>query len=399
MGIISRLLGRTEERALPEPSWTALGGVNVYGGRHISPQAAESLSAVMAAVDAIASGLATLPMFVYRTTGGGRVIEERHPLMWLIRRGPNQHQSTPDFIQWLAASTVLRGNALVEIVSDRRTGELSELRPVPWENVGVVLLPSGRLAYDVTDITGMYGGTGKVRRLLQDEVIHLRDRSDDGLIGRSRLARAGAVIDAGLSLQDFSSSLYANGVNPTGAFKSDTVLSPAQKAQIREGLARLYTGTHNAGKAMILDAGTSWQQISITPEDAEMLASRRFSVEEIARIFQVPPPIIGDLTHGTFTNSETLVRYFATNTLAGWCRKIEAAFSRALLVDDGLHLELDLSGLLRGDPETRWKSHEIAVRNRILLPNEIRDLEGWNPREGGDQFDGAGALADGNNAA
>jgi HK97 family phage portal protein len=399
MRLLNLLLGREERAGMTEPSWAALGGMNVTGGRAITARAAESLSAVLGCVEAIGGGLAILPPRVYRVTEKGRKEQENHPLMRLVRRGPNAHQVWPDLMSWLAASTMLSGNALIEIISDPRTGELRELRPHAWGNVNVMLLPNGKLAYDVSDINGVYGGTGRMRRLLSDEVIHLRDRSDDGLVGRSRLARAGAVIQAGLSIQEFSSSLYENGVNPTGAFKTEQALTKVQREQIREGLGRLYSGTHNAGKALILEAGTSWQQISITPEDAEMLASRRFSVEEIARIFQVPPPIIGDLTHGTFTNSETLIRFFAQSTLASWCRKIEAAFSRALLPDDDLHLELDLSGLLRGDPETRWKSHEIAVRNKILLPNEIRDLEGWNPREGGDRFEDARAIAGEGNAA
>jgi HK97 family phage portal protein len=387
MNLLNRILGRREERAAPEPSWSALSGFDGPTGRLVNPRMAETLSAVSGCVDAIGCALGSLPAYVYRSSGAGRVLEDRHPLMRLIRKGPNRHQTWPDFTQLVSASTLLRGNCLIEIVSDRRTGELEELRVIPWEHVSVQILPSGRLAYDITDINSIHGGTGKVRRLLQDEVIHLRDRSDDGLIGRSRLARAGAVIAAGLSIQEFSSSLYDNGINPTGAFKSDQPLNKSQKEQIREQLRHMFGGSGNAGKAMILDGGTSWQQISITPEDAELLASRRFSVEEIARIFQVPPPIIGDLTHGTFTNSETLIRFFAQSTLSSWCRKIEAEFSRALLTDDALSLELDLSGLLRGDPETRWKSHEIAVRNKILTANEIRETEGWSPRLGGDRFD------------
>ena len=403
MSLLDRILGRTETRADTDPSWSALSGLNTATGRLVNSSMAETLSACLASVDAIASALGSLPAWVYRTGPTGRVLLHDHPLQRLIRRGANERMTWCDTIQWTGASVLLRGNALLEIVSDRRTGELAELRPIPWENVSVMLLPSGRLAYDVMDVIGIYGAAGgavgRPRRLLQGEVIHLRDRSDDGILGRSRLSRAAAVISAGLSIQEFSSALYENGINPTGAFKVEQTLSKDQKLQIREQLKLLYSGSKNTGRAMILEGGTSWQQISITPEDAELLASRRFSVEEIARIFQVPPPIIGDLSHGTFTNSETLIRYFAQGTLSSWCRKIESEFSRALLPDDDLSLELDLSGLLRGDPETRWKSHEIAIRNRVLLPNEVRELEGWNPREGGDRFEDAGAIAEGGNAA
>lgn len=128
----------------------------------------------------------------------------------------------------------------------------------------------------------------------------------------------------------------------------------------------------------------------MSPEDAELLASRRFSTEEIARIFNVPPPMIGDLTHGTFTNSETMLRWFAQGCLNHWTRKIEAEFTRSIFTDPALELELDLSGLLRGDPEVRWASHKIAVEAGILDANEVRQLEGWNPRPDGD------AILDGN---
>jgi HK97 family phage portal protein len=389
MGFLNRLLGR-EERSEPDPSWIALSGLDTTTGRLSIPGNAESLSAVLGCVDSIASALSSLPCWVYRATPQGRTVEEQHPLMRLIRRGPNRWQTWPDFVQWLAASVLLRGNALVEVVADPRTGAVVELKPIPWENVSVSLLPSGRLAYDITEITSLYGvaggGTGRMRRLLADEVVHLKDRSDDSLVGRSRLARAGAVVSAGLSLQHFVAALHENGLTPSGFFQMEQTLSDRQREQVKARLHQ-YMGSKNARKTMILEAGMKYQPVTISPEDAEVLESRRFSVEEIARIFQVPPPIIGDLTHGTFTNSETLIRYFATNTLSSWCRKIEAEFSRVLLPDDSISLELDLSGLLRGDPETRWKSHEIAIRNRVLLVNEVREMEGWGPIEGGDQYD------------
>ncbi|MGF7213727.1 HK97 family phage portal protein [Skermanella aerolata] len=387
MGLLNRILGREERTSPLDPSWAALSGLDTTTGKLINARNAESLSACLGCVDSIGSALASLPAYVYRATDTGRTVEERHPLMRLIRKGPNAWQTWPDFVQWVSASVLLRGNALVEIVSDPRNGELRELRPIPWEHVSVQFISSTRrLAYDITDINTIHGGTGKMRRLLADEVVHLKDRSDDGLLGRSRLARAGAVVSAGLSLQHFVGAMFDNALTPSGVFQMDQLLSDRQRATIDERLKK-YMGAANSRKTMILEAGMKYQPVSITPEDAELLASRRFSVEEIARIFQVPPPIIGDLTHGTFTNSETLIRYFATNTLSSWCRKIEAEFGRALLTDDDLSLELDLSGLLRGDPETRWKSHEIAIRNRVLLVNEVREMEGWGPIAGGDRYE------------
>jgi HK97 family phage portal protein len=275
---------------------------------------------------------------------------------------------------------LLRGNSLSEIVTDNR-GAVVELHPIPWDHVNVQLLRSGRLAYDVHDLTYLGGGSGRPRRLLQDEVFHLRDRSDDGLIGVSRLRRAAAVVQAGLSIQDFANHLYSNGVNPSGALEVEGKLNTDSRQQLRKHFEEGFSGTRNTARALILDQGLKWKQISINPEDAEFLASRRFTGEELARIFNVPPPMAGDLSHGTFSNVETLLRFFAQGTLAPWITKLEAEFSRSVFSEATRRthrLELDMSGLLRGDPAQRWAAWKIAADAKILTVNEIRQEEGFN---------------------
>jgi HK97 family phage portal protein len=387
MSFIRRILGRPAEQRAGDPSWSSMASLSP-SGTAVNARTAEGLSTVLACVDAIGGALAGLPAWVYRRGADDRTIDEGHSLMRLVRNGPNDWQTWPDFVQWLTAQTLLRGNGLAEIVTDSR-GNVAAMKPIPWEWVSVSLLPSGRLAYDVTELTSVYGGQGRMRRLLQGEVLHLKDRSDDGLVGRSRLSRAAAVVNAGLAIQDFAESMFSNGVNPSGAFRVEQKLSQDQYTRLRQQFTEKFAGTRNAARALILEGGATWQQISVSPEDAELLASRRFSVEELARVYQVPAPIIGDLSHGTFTNSETLIRFFAVSTLATWCRKIEAEFARSVFSDSDRQtheIELDLSGLLRGDPEARWRSNEIAVKNRILTTNEVRYLEGYNPLPGGDEF-------------
>jgi len=279
-------------------------------------------------------------------------------------------------------SVLLRGNALSEIVADGRGAPVSFI-PIPWEHVSPKLLPNRRLAYDVTEMTSMFGGTGGTRRLLQSEVFHLRDHSDDGLIGRSRLSRAAAVVQAGLSIQDFANSLYKNGVNPSGALEIDGKLSESSFEHLKKEFREMFAGSSNAAKALVLDNGAKWKQISLSPEDAEFLASRRFTGEELARLFGVPPPVIGILDHSTFTNSETMLRWFAMHTLAPWIKKLESEFSRSVFSESSRtthKLELDLSGLLRGDPAQRWAAWKIAVDANILTPDEVRAEEGWNPK-------------------
>src|SRR5262245_24032252 len=152
----------------------ALGGLDV-GGQLINSRTAENLSTVLACVGAISSAMASLPAFVYRTDETGRVIDERHAISRLIANGPNAYQTRPDFVEFIMTSGLLRGNAVAEIVTDAR-GAVTVLKPIPWEWCSVQLLPNGRLVYDVSEITSIYGGQGGQRRLLQEQVFHLRDR-------------------------------------------------------------------------------------------------------------------------------------------------------------------------------------------------------------------------------
>jgi HK97 family phage portal protein len=149
-----------------------------------------------------------------------------------------------------------------------------------------------------------------------------------------------------------------------------------------------HSGPRNAAKVLLLEAGLKWQSLTINPEDAELLASRRFTTEELARIFNVPPPLVGIWDHASFTISETATRWYVTHTLAPWITKLQAEAKRSLFSAAAApthELEIDTSALLRGDPELRWKSHAIAVQNGILTRDEIRETEGWPPLPEGDQ--------------
>jgi HK97 family phage portal protein len=359
-------------------SW--LGGGQL--GESVSAMRSEFLSAVTAAIDAIAGAVGSLPAYVYRISGNsGKDEDPGHPISVLIRDGWNPNLTWPDGVQWFQAECLRYGNAVAEKIYDAR-GVLRELRPLSWSGIAAKILPAGRLVYDFTDPV-----TAQRRRLLDTEVIHLRDRSDNGLIGRARTERASPVIAAALSLQQFAGNAMRNGAFPSGVVELEKPLTKPGIQALRAEMQGIFAGAKNAGRFIILDNSAKWKSITPTPEDLELLSARRFAIEEAARLYQVPPPIIGDLSHGTFTNSETLIRYFAQHTISVWCRKIEAEAHRSLLTDaerQTHRFELDLSGLLRGDPETRWKSHEIALRNQVLTPNEVRDVEGWNPRAGGD---------------
>jgi len=374
--LADRFLSRLgyERRAADDPSWAALApGIGYYAG--VSARYAENMSAVLACVNVIADSLASIPALVYRREGDNRIEALGHPLRRLTVHGVHEGMTWPEFIGHLVASTLLTGNGLAEIIR-AGNGQLAGLAYIPWGMVTVAELSSGRLAYDVAD------GRGHVRRLLAGEVIHLRDRTDDGRIGVSRLSRASSAVEAVDLANRHARAFLANGAAPSGVIEVPGAMKPDQRTSLRESFQNRHGGAGNAGSTLVLDGGMTWKGVSLSPEDSELLETRKFGTEEMCRIYQVPPPLVQDYSHNTFTNSETAGRWFAMFTLAPWARKIEAEFARSVFPNNGPYeLELDLSGFLRGDPQTRWAAHKIAIETGVLDPDEVRQIEGWNPRE------------------
>ena len=382
MSFASRLAGVFRGKAA-ETRASFFGGPSyslATGGGPVAPWAAENLSTVVACVNAISGGLGALPACVYRQLGdAGRVEAPSHPVSRLIR-APNRHQTWPDWVEFTVSQMLLWGNALSVVESDG-SGRPTGLRPVPWRDVVVSLLPSGALAYDVVLYQQPWGGTGHPRRFLDSEVLHLRDRSDDGYVGRSRLSRAPDVLNAAIGLQTYSSAVWGNAATPSGMVSVPAGLSPDGLKRMTAYFEAQNTGSANAKRVLFADADAKFTPMSCSPEDAEVLASRRFSVEELCRLFNCPPPIVQSYENNTFTNSAQANTWFATNTLRPIARKIEAEFARSVFADPSgnFHIEIDLSGLMRGDYATRWTANVAAVTARILTANEVREAEGYGP--------------------
>lgn len=375
MGLIDRMADRFGfERRSDDLSWAALAPQNGAIGA-LSARQSENLSAVLACVTAISTSLAYVPAKIYELRADGqRIAVPSHPVPRMVREGVASGMSWPEFIEHMLASALLNGNALAEIVRSGN-GRLTGFNWIPWQHVSVVELSSGRLAYDVSN------GRGRSRRLLEGEAIHLRDRTDDGIVGRSRLSRAADSYQGVQAANDFQRNFLKNGAQPSGVIEAPASMGPEAIKRFTEQFERNFSGVDRAGRTLLLDGGMQWKAASITPEDAELLESRKFGVIEICRIFQVPPPIVQAYENNTFTNAAQAGLWFATFCLSPWARRIEAEFSRSVFpAGSNLELELDLSGFLRGDPETRWRAHEIAINMGVLDADEVRQLEGWNRR-------------------
>ena len=382
MGMIDRIAAWAgyEKRAADDLSWAALApGIGYYAG--LSARAAENLSTVLACTNAISTALAYVPALVYRRDGENRIEAPAHPMGKIVRGGVNDQMTWPDFLEHFVASTVLTGNGLAVIVR-AGNGQLAGFRYVPWGMVTVAELSSGRLAYDVSD------GRGNTRRYLEGEVLHLRDRTDDGKIGRSRLSRAAETVNGVQAANTHAAAFLGNGASPSGVIEVPGTMKPEQRTTLRESFQARHGGASNSGSTLILDGGMKWTASQISPEDSELLC----------RLFQVPPPIVQAYENNTFTNAAQAGLWFATFCLAPWARKIEAEFARSVFPTGGPYeLELDLSGFLRGDPATRWAAHKIAIDSKVLDPDEVRQIEGWNPRPAGEQpaADNEGGQANG----
>jgi HK97 family phage portal protein len=378
MGLLERIFGRVEKRSTLT-SWDLMTGrvPDTGAGVAVTPVLAENLSAVFACTQIIAETVATLPPVVYRKTGDGKEPDPGHPVARLFNDEPNSLQTPVEFLEQMTAHVLLRGNAYAEIVRDAR-GAPAELIPLHPDRVSVLRVPGTlRILYDVSD---MDGGT---RRLVAAEIFHLRDRSDDLFVGKSRLARARETFSIAEATERFAASTYRNSARLSGVLSTPEGLSDTAVENIKNSFAFRFGGADKAGILAVLEEGLKWQSISVSPQDAEMLASRRFSVEQIARIFRVPPPVIGDLTHGTYSNVEELGRWFAMHTVSPWLCRWESAIEKQLFSEAGRRdhtVEFDTDELLRGDQLKRFQCYRIGREIGLYSANELRTYESLNKR-------------------
>lgn len=358
-------------------AWSSGGLTDAY----VSPAAAEALAAVLCAVTLIADTIAGLPAEVLRTDEAGTPAKD-HALQRLIDTGPNERETWSDLLSSFIASALLRGNGLIEARwSDR--GVLTELATAPWGNVTAWTDDAGNLLFDYLPMHGP--GAGERRRLLRDEVVYLKDRSDNGVVGVSRLQRAGTSLQLGLDTLKQTRQWLANSPRPAGVLQTAQRMDPADAKRLGEEWAASYSGGR-VGKPAILHGGLEWKGFELfSAADAQVVERLKFSVEDVARIYQVPPSFLGDSTRATFASAQAASTYLARHTLLPWVVKIERAFAASVL-GSGYRLNLDIGSLLKSD----YAEYSTALSKYraagILSPNECRAELGFAGRPDGDSI-------------
>jgi len=357
--------------------------VRSYSGQTVSADSALGLSAVWGCLNLIAGTGGSLPCLVYEEDGAGvRRVARGHPLYALLHDSPNAEQTALDFWEGMFASVELYGSAYASI-ERARDGRIIALVPIQGDTVQVKRLQSGDLSYRWVDGHQQYE-----RR--SDGVLHIRGFGGSPLGGLSTLAYARNSFGLAMEIERSAGVTFANGLRPSGALTFDTWLTNDQRKLAEASLVERYMGATNQGRPLILEGNTTWQPFSINPEDAQMLQSRAFSVEEICRFFHVPPIMIGhgDKTSSWGTGIAEVTQGFVKYTMRRRLRRVEMAVMKQLLspVDrmNGVKVEFAIEGLLRGDSLTRAKFYASALEHGWMTINRVRELENEPPIEGGD---------------
>lgn len=339
-------------------------------------------AATWACTGLIAGTGSTLPCVVYRTVDRVRQVAREHPLFYVLHESPNADQTAVDFFEFMFASIELMGNAYAE-VARREDGSVISLTPIRPDWVKVERRAGGALEYS------WYDGTERHVRASRD-VLHIRGPMGNPLGGVSVLTACRAVFAGAMSAEQAARNTFANGIQSTGVLSIKEPLTPELRAEAQEALEEKYAGTVNRGKPLVLDNGVTWTAISITPEDAQMLESRKFSGEEICRLFGVPPAMVGygDKASNWGTGKEVDVLGFLKFTMRRRIKRIEQALKKQLLTPAdraaGVTIEFNMEGLLRGDSAGRSAFYQQMTQMGAMTINEVRQLENLPPVPGGD---------------
>lgn len=342
------------------------------------------LATANACVQLLAGTQASLPLMVYRTDRQGRrSVAGDHPLYRVLHDSPNADQTALDFWEFVCACLELHGNAYSEVArgGDGRVIALSP--PMLPETMSVRRLGNGDIEYRWND-------SGRQRVETQDRVLHIRGFGGSPLGGLSTLALGRRTFGMAQAIERAAAATFRNGVRSTGVMTTDKAFQGDQRQVAEKLLLEKYQGAMNAGVPMLLDNGLKWQSLTINPDDAQMLESRAFSVEEICRMFQVPPFMVGHTEKSTSwgTGLEQQTLGFQKFTLRRRLKRIEQALEKQLLTAkdraEGLTIEFNLEGLLRADSKARSEFYGKMTGMGAMTINEVRALENLPPVEGGD---------------
>ncbi len=360
-------------------------------GKRVNERTSMQMTAVYSCVRILSEAVAGLPLHLYQyTDNGGKEKAVEHPLYFLLHDEPNPEMTSFVFRETLMTHLLLWGNAYAQIIRNGK-GEIMALYPLMPDRMTVDRDEKGRLYYEYMvssdDAPTMKGSTVK---LPPSEVLHIPGLGFDGLVGYSPIAMAKNAIGMAIACEEYGAKFFANGAQPSGVLEHPgTIKDPSR---VRESWTQTFGGSQNANKVAVLEEGMKYTPISISPEQAQFLETRKFQINEIARIFRVPPHMVGDLEKSSFSNIEQQSLEFVKYTLDPWVSRWEQSIVRSLLTVEEkkqYFVKFNVDGLLRGDYQSRMNGYAIGRQNGWMSANDIRELENLDriPAElGGDLY-------------
>lgn len=367
-------------------------------GKPVNERTAMQTTAVYACVRILAEAIASLPLHVYEyQDDGGKKLVHDHPLYYLLHDEPNPEMTSFVFRETLMSHLLIWGNAYAQIIRDG-AGRVLGLYPLLPDKMEVQRDDKGNIYYVYSrnsDENPMFKEYGNIK-LKAEDVLHIPGLGFDGLIGYSPIAMAKNAVGMTLACEEYGASFFANGANPGGVLEHPGVLKDPSK--VRESWNSVYRGVSNAHKIAVLEEGMKYQQIGIPPEEAQFLETRKFQINEIARLYRIPPHMVGDLDKSSFSNIEQQSLEFVKYTLDPWVIRWEQSLQRSLLLsgEKGKYfIKLNVDGLLRGDYQSRMNGYAVGRQNGWFSANDIREMENMNPipdEEGGNLYLINGAM-------
>ena len=360
-------------------------------GKAVNERSAMQMTAVYACVRILSEAIAGLPLHLYEYGyDGSKEKAVEHPLYFLLHDEPNKEMTSFVFRETLMTHLLLWGNAYAQVIRNGK-GEVIALYPLMPNRMEVNRTDKGQLYYQYTtssdDAPTVEGSTAV---LMPEDVLHIPGLGFDGLVGYSPIAMAKNAIGLAIATEEYGAKFFANGAAPSGVLEHPGTIKDPQR--VRDAWMSQFSGSRNAGKVAVLEEGMKYTPISISPEQAQFLETRKFQINEIARIFRVPPHMVGDLEKSSFSNIEQQSLEFVKYTLDPWVIRWEQSLQRTLLSLEErkrYYFKFNLEGLLRGDYASRMTGYATARQNGWMSANDIRELENLDriPAElGGDLY-------------
>jgi len=345
-------------------------GMFTQGVSTVSDEQAIRVATVFACNRVIAETLSSISLDVFRNVDNGREKANDLQLQTLLSLAPNERSTNAMWMEQIVFDLNMRGNHYAQIIRDGR-GEVTGIYPLRADAMQVTL-ERGRVVYNYDN---RYTKTSR-------EILHIRGLTLGlGILGVSPIAHNMASIGLAYEAQSFGANFFKNGANPSGAFISDKVISDESFKRLRKSLDSEYAGSNKAGKIMLLEDGLKFQKMSLNPDEAQYLETRKFQKEEIASIFRVPMHLINSLENATFSNIEHQSLEFLKFTMLPWLNRIEQQLALSLLTREQREIysiKFDFNTLLRGDYKTRTEGYRNMHMIGAISQNEIRRLENMN---------------------